>query len=211
MAEKISAKDFYGGVGDWLDIDPETGEEYVMAEVEAEEEAAMALSLSERGGEGSGHYGHAGIPGHQGGSLPGEAGQAGEPGDFARAGALVDGREVLEGVPNKSSIEASLNHYEILPGIREVPFTAFDPSWSQPPKFYSATEKQRTEALAAHINESKALQPLIVVVDKEGPYILEGGHRFDALRILGAKAFPALVVVDRESAKREWDKEHGIR
>lgn len=78
MAEQISAKDFYGGVGDWIDIDPETGEEYIMAEVEVEEEAALLLSLSQRGGPGSGHHGHAGIPGHQGGSLPGEAGQAGE-------------------------------------------------------------------------------------------------------------------------------------
>jgi hypothetical protein len=31
-----------------------------------------------RGGEGSGHYGHAGIPGHRGGSLPGEATSEGE-------------------------------------------------------------------------------------------------------------------------------------
>ena len=35
-------------------------------------------------------------------------------------------------------------------------------------------------------------------MDRKGPYILEGGHRYSALKLLGAKSFPALVVVDGE-------------
>jgi hypothetical protein len=40
---------------------------------------------------------------------------------------------------------------------------------------------------------------VIVVIDSEGPYVLEGGYRFDALRELGAQSFPARVVVDLDS------------
>jgi ParB-like chromosome segregation protein Spo0J len=40
---------------------------------------------------------------------------------------------------------------------------------------------------------------LIVVEDNQGFYILEGGHRFDALCMLGSKSFPALVVKDLDS------------
>ena len=35
----------------------------------------------------------------------------------------------------------------------------------------------------------------------KGPYILEGGHRFDALKLLGKKSFPALVVIDTSEEK----------
>jgi len=34
--------------------------------------------------------------------------------------------------------------------------------------------------------------------DKDGVYVLEGGHRLGALHILKAKSFPALVVIDTE-------------
>ena len=37
------------------------------------------------------------------------------------------------------------------------------------------------------------------VVDKEGPYILEGAHRLGALYLVGVKHIPALVVLDLES------------
>lgn len=121
--------------------------------------------------------------------------------EFPQAGSVVDGRTVLDGVPNTSSIGASLSDYEVLHGIREVPFSAF----TQMPllSYYSTDEEQRTKNLAEQIKESGEIAPLIVVVDKEGPYILEGGHRFDALRELGANSFPALVVLDLESIGKQ--------
>lgn len=116
---------------------------------------------------------------------------------YKRAKSIVDGRTVGDDVPNRSSIAASLNNYEILPGIREVPFSAFDQMG--PLSYYSVSEKTRTKKLAEQIRESREITPLIVVEDVEGPYILEGGHRFNALRELGAKALPALVVLDLNS------------
>ena len=100
-------------------------------------------------------------------------------------------------VPNTSSIAASLNEYEELPGIREVPFSAFHQL--APLAYIDPREERRTKALAAAIDQSGMITPLIVVEDAEGPYILEGAHRFDALRELGVKVFPALVVLDLES------------
>ena len=116
--------------------------------------------------------------------------------DYPLIGETVDGRTVGEDVPNTASISASLFDYEVLPGIREVPFSAF--TQMDDLYFYSADQRRRTEALAEAIKETKHIVPLIVVIDNEGPYVLEGGHRFDALRMLDAKFFPALVVVDHE-------------
>ena len=105
-------------------------------------------------------------------------------------GGVVDGRTVREGVPNRESIGASMDTPTELPGIREVPMSVFE----APP-----TVDERTKALADAIRESGEISPLIVVVDSEGPYILEGSHRYDALKILGAKAIPAKVVLDEDS------------
>jgi len=113
------------------------------------------------------------------------------------AGDRVDGLFVRDEVPNLSSIAATFERYEILRGIRIVPFSAF--TLLGPLRFYSQSEQERTMDLAAQINESQEINPLIVVEDAEGPHILEGGHRFDALRLLEAKAFPALVVLDLDS------------
>jgi hypothetical protein len=130
---------------------------------------------------------------------------------YPPAGPVVDGRRVLKSVPNLSSIGASLTDYRLLYGVREVPLSRFSPSTS-----YSATEYDRAVKLAADIAASRSIAPLIVVVDHEGParpYVLEGGHRLDALFMLGARALPAVVVVDEEHeaglssgsrGKREW-------
>lgn len=122
--------------------------------------------------------------------------------------AKVDGREIIWSTPgvvgsvsNYSSIEASLGRdWEELDGIREVPFVAFT---EMPDKleFRSDEEETRTRELADEIKASGQIEPLIVVVDKRGPYVLEGAHRFDALRLLKAKSFPALVVLDTSSQK----------
>ena len=116
---------------------------------------------------------------------------------FPKAGKVVDGREVLPDIPNTSSLDSSLETYSEADGIRDVSFADFEVSG--PPKFRSVTEKARTEKLAEEIRQSNQIKPLIVVWDKDGPYILEGGHRFDALRLLGAKSFPAKVVFDEDS------------
>lgn len=119
---------------------------------------------------------------------------------YKLAGEVVDGRRVRDSVPNTSSIEASLDNYRVLHGIRVVPFSAFKKMG--PLRFYSQSEEWRTRQLADEILDSREINPLIVVEDSQGPYILEGGHRFDALRLLKAKAFPALVVADLDSI--EW-------
>jgi hypothetical protein len=116
--------------------------------------------------------------------------------EFRVAGPEVDGRTVRDEISNEGSIGASLYSYETLEGIREVPFSAFE---DLPELAYrSPQERDRTRGLAREIQESGEIEPLIVVVDHRGPYVLEGGHRFDALRELGAKSFPALIVVDTE-------------
>lgn len=117
-------------------------------------------------------------------------------GPYQLAGDVVDGRKVLPEIPNLSSISASLTDYKVLKGVREVPFAAF----TQMGKLAYATvdARSRAQELAEAITESREIAPLIVVVDSDGPYVLEGSHRFDALRELGAKSFPALVVIDNE-------------
>ena len=119
------------------------------------------------------------------------------PGKFAMAGDMVDGLLVRDEIPNQGSIGSSIDDYTVLRGIREIPLTAF----TQLPKlkYYSISEEARTKRLAEQIKASGEINPLIVVIDKEGPYVLEGGHRFDALREIGKTSFPALVVLDNES------------
>lgn len=107
------------------------------------------------------------------------------------AGSHVEGLLVLAEVPNQSSIASSLDHYEIVHEIREVIMDFF--TYHQP---YSVSEYNRTKKLADEILASKTIAPLIIVEDSKGFYVLEGGHRFDALNMLKIKAFPALVVKD---------------
>ena len=109
---------------------------------------------------------------------------------------VVNGIKVRKDIPNQSSIGASLNDYSIH-GVQEVPMSAFQTVGK--PKYRNAQEEKRTKELARQIQENKELNPLIVVKDAEGHYILEGGHRFDALRELDIDSFPALMVHDLES------------
>lgn len=111
-----------------------------------------------------------------------------------KAGDTVDGRVVRKEVPNAESIEATFGtDFTELPGIREIPMADFE----APPEI-----TERTKALAEEIEESGEINPLIVAFDNQGPYILEGGHRFDALKILGAESFPAVVVTDNRSLRK---------
>ena len=112
------------------------------------------------------------------------------------AGDVVNGMLVRKDIPNTSSIGASLSDYSTH-GLQEVPMSAFETVGK--PRYRSVQEEKRTKELARQIQENKELNPLIVVKDAEGHYILEGGHRFDALRELGIDSFPALMVHDLES------------
>src|SRR5208337_1942598 len=109
-------------------------------------------------------------------------------------GEKVDWRGVIDSVDNLSSIAASFPNYIILDGIRKVDFDQFDGK----PDITS-----RTKRLAAQIDESKRLMPLIVGIDHKGPFIMEGSHRYDALKILGAKEIPAVVALDLDDLKSE--------
>src|SRR4029077_715105 len=86
---------------------------------------------------------------------------------FPKAGAVVDGRTVREHIPNMDSIAASLDDYEVMPGVREVPMAAF--TLDEAPLATDA----RTVALADAIKQSKELNPLIYEVDDTGSTILE--------------------------------------
>lgn len=133
--------------------------------------------------------------------------------EYPLAGPVVDGLTVRSNVPNTGSIAASLDSYEVLRGIRVVPMAGLH---SAPRDlFTSKSDIDRCERLAEAIRESGEINPLIVVVDNEGPYILEGGHRLGALHLLGKKEFPAMVALEEEvsdktaSEKRDAEDEWG--
>ena len=115
--------------------------------------------------------------------------------EYPLADKYVDGLLISDNIPNMSSIGASLYDYKILKGVREVPFSAFYTSNN----YGSSDHSKKVKKLIEEINNNNYIDPLIVVIDDEGPYILEGSHRFDALVELGKKSFPALVVLDLES------------
>lgn len=124
--------------------------------------------------------------------------------EFPLAGPQVDGLTVGGNIANMSSISASMYDYEIEDGIREVSMSFFNAEPHQ--NFYAKNDFDRCEALAEEIKASGKIDPLIVGVDKEGPYVLEGGHRLVALHLLGKKALPALVVKDLSD---EWIAQRG--
>jgi len=164
----------------------------------------LARGLSRLGSVGS-EAGESGavVPGGgtvQGGESPGAVKDAGIPTaptveevaqQFPRAGRVVDSLTVRPGVPNESSISGIANDYTILPGIREVPLSAFGDGGA----FVAADDVRRAASLAAQIKQSGEITPLIVAVDHDGPYVVEGGHRLEALRQNGAQSLPARVVV----------------
>lgn len=93
-----------------------------------------------------------------------------------------------------SSIESSLNNYKILNGIREVSFSR---SFSEyKPHYYSLSKQYKTYMLMEKIKDNKEINPLIIVIDNDDTYILEGYHRFNALKELNIDLFPAKIVLD---------------
>jgi hypothetical protein len=129
--------------------------------------------------------------------------QQANPQNFKNAGSKVSGLVVRDEIPNEDSIDSTLDDYEVLDGVKEVPLNLFTLTG----KSYSQSETKRIENLANQIKQSGEIAPLIVVQDNEGYYILEGGHRSEALYLLGKETMPALVVVDRseDSGVRDSD------
>jgi hypothetical protein len=123
---------------------------------------------------------------------------------YPKAGGVVDGREVLEYTPNLESIGASFSagEHTVLPGVREVPVAAFE-SLKPHDMFYAASDHERVDRLAEAIKASGQIAPLIVAHDEKGPYILEGAHRAAALQKIGAKSFPAVVVVEHPATTQK--------
>lgn len=115
--------------------------------------------------------------------------------EYPTAGSEVSGLRVGGNIPNTGSISSSLHDYTILNGIRIVPMSDFDVRGLHD-LFYASNDFKRAKDLAEEIRNNGYIDPLIVVVDDEGPYILEGAHRLGALHLLGLQSFPALVVVE---------------
>jgi len=115
--------------------------------------------------------------------------------EYKNAGSTVDGLKVRSEIPNMSSIESSFNDYEILKGIKEIPMSELGGPKSV---FYATDDFNKSKKLAEQIKSSGEINPLIIAIDEEGPYILEGAHRYVALYYLDKKSFPALVVLDKD-------------
>jgi len=116
--------------------------------------------------------------------------------EYPIAGDIVSGLTVTNNIPNTSSISASLDDYRVLHDVRELPFSDFGDARSV---FYASDDFAQSHILAEQIRDSRRIDPLIVVIDEDGPYILEGSHRFVALLELEMPTFPALVVEDLSS------------
>lgn len=123
---------------------------------------------------------------------------------YPKAGDTVDGRAVIRKVDNQDSIDAELTDSERLPGLREVRMDAFQSvREGKAERRPSADDERKVASLVEKITAGKKISGLIVVDDghPDGPYVLEGGHRFDALHRMGATSFPALVVIDAEAVR----------
>jgi hypothetical protein len=114
---------------------------------------------------------------------------------YPKADKVVDGLSVGKEVKNMSSIPASFEKYEVEKGIKSVPMSDF-PASNPYQMFRSSVDIKRVQELAEQIKANKRIDPLIVTVDKEGSYVLEGVHRLGALNLLGIKNFPAVIVRD---------------
>jgi len=117
-------------------------------------------------------------------------------GAYQLAGDTVDGLTVRGEIPNTDSIGATFDEYEVLDGVREVSMDEFGGPQSV---FYAADDFNRSKTLAEKIEQSGEISPLIIAVDSDGPYILEGAHRYVALHNMGKKSFPAIIVKDLDS------------
>ena len=106
--------------------------------------------------------------------------------------------DVGSDVRNMSSISASLDNYEIVDGLQMLPINAFQITKAKD-LFYAKDDIDRVRQLSDQIEANKRIDPLIVVQDAEGYYVLEGGHRLGALDAIGAENVPAIIVKDLDN------------
>lgn len=120
------------------------------------------------------------------------------PDKYPRAGTTVDGLWVGDDIPNTDSIDATVEgDYEVLPGIRKFRVADMEAKTVRD-LFYAADDFRRVERLSKQLRLNKFLEPLIIGIDAEGPYIIEGAHRFGAALTNGMQYVPALIVVEEE-------------
>jgi len=121
---------------------------------------------------------------------------------YPRIKGKIDGLSVLQKVPNIGSISATFDDWEELSGIRKVPMREF----GKPENIFNSSDDiHRSKELSERIRESGKISPLIVVIDDDGFWLLEGVHRYVALSELGVKSLPALVVIDHERMlRKKW-------
>jgi hypothetical protein len=112
--------------------------------------------------------------------------------EFSRVSGMADGLTIRNQIPNLGSIQSSFTNYKVQDGIRLVPLNKFTLSG----KSYSVEETKQIQYLAQAIQHSEEINPLIVVKDAQGYYILEGVHRAEALYLLKKQYLPALIVED---------------
>ncbi len=117
--------------------------------------------------------------------------------DYPLAGSKVSGLTVRSDVPNTGSIEAGFYNYKVLPGIREVPLAPWG-DYAPNKSFYAKDDIQRCHQLAEEIKQSGEINPLIIAMNDNDQWIVEGGHRLSALYLLGVQSFPALIVIDED-------------
>jgi len=119
-----------------------------------------------------------------------------------KAGDVAGGFIVRDETPNCSSIGASLGDAARSCGVRDVPIGILGPAPS-PSDLARMRLDRRIVGLADSIQATNELNPLIIVVDGYSNdatgYVLEGAHRINALDLLGAQSFPALVVFDEDA------------
>lgn len=125
---------------------------------------------------------------------------------YPMTGNVVSELFVRDDVPNEASIDGYFEDYEILKGVREFPMS--DLGSGQPRDvFYAADDIRRSRRLAEDIQQSKEISPLIIGIEPEGAFIIEGVHRFVALTLLGVQSFPAIIVISYDNNENETKEE----
>ncbi len=122
---------------------------------------------------------------------------------YKKAGSVVDGLVVRDHIPNMGSIYSTYSDPLVLPGLFEIPMDDFDGLTGY---HYSTSGNNWIISLSEQILHNKEISPLIVAFDDdEGPWILEGATRSEALYCIGVKYFPAKIVIDRDFFDRRED------
>jgi len=127
---------------------------------------------------------------------------------YPPAGKAVDGLRVINKIEIPDSdpswpvylAKLDIFFYAVMEGFRKVPVKDFP---NTPKQLMMTKDGVRAAHFVAHqIQSSRSISPLLVIVDSDGPYLLGGTMPFDdevvcvALKMLGVRHFPAMVVLD---------------